>query len=106
FFAAVLGIWKLLSLPFGFAHYRVERKFGLSRQSAGAWAIDVVKGVGVGSVLGAFALGLFFLAVRFAGDAWWIAAWFLLSCFSVLLAQLAPVILIPIFLTLKPMADG
>lgn len=100
----VLGTgWGVLSFPFELMSFWVERKFQLSRQTIGAWLMDKVKGLLVGGVLGGLVLCIFYLlALKLGGNWWWAGATFLVL-FSILLAQLAPVILIPIFMKLEPM---
>jgi len=106
FFLGLAAAWELLSLPFDYAGYWVERHFGLSRQGLAAWLVDHAKGLAVGAVLGSLALGLLYVSVRWGGAHWWWIASTLFLLFSVVLAQLAPVILIPIFFKLKPMEPG
>ncbi|MCB0406006.1 MAG: M48 family metallopeptidase [Bdellovibrionales bacterium] len=103
YFGILTAAWQILSFPFSLGHYVTERRYGLSRQSLGAWFVDVLKGLAVGAVLGTLALGLLYLAVLFSPRYWWFLAFVLLFGFSFLLAPLAPVVLIPIFMTLKPM---
>ncbi len=103
----LLGVtWEILSFPASFASYRVERSFGLSRQKVGAWFIDQMKGWGVGAVLGAIILSALFWVVRICGQSWWAFAATFLVLFSILLAQLAPVLFIPLFFKLKPLPAG
>ena len=106
FFAAFgLALW-LLCLPLSIAGHWVERKFGLSKQSYGKWFIDQFKGIGVGVVLGTIMLGLLFLSQLWSPDSWWLIAATFMLLFSVLMAQLAPVILVPLFFPLKPMPES
>ena len=106
FFGILAVGWEILTLPFSILAQAVEKQYQLSKQSWGAWAWDRVKGYLVGGVLGALVLfAVFFSFTVYTVDAWWVLALFLVL-FSVLLAQLAPVLLIPIFLELKPMEDG
>jgi len=103
----VLGIsWELISFPAGWASYRVERAFGLSKQTLGKWLVDQMKGWAVGAVLGVVVLTALFYTVRLFGDQWWLAAATFLVLFSILLAQLAPVLLLPLFFKLKPLPAG
>lgn len=98
--------WRTVSFPFSVAAWRVERAFGLSRQTFGAWLKDQGKGLLVGAVLGAAALGAFYLSIRLFPAAWWAAAATLVIVFSILLAQLAPVVLVPLFFKLRPLEPG
>ena len=100
--AAVGGLFGLLGFPFSVASWQVERRFGLSKQGWKSWLADQFKGLGLGIIIGAIILTALFFIVRNFGDGWWIAASLFFFAFSVLLAQLAP-LLIPLFFKLKPM---
>lgn len=103
----VVGIsWQVLSFPASLGHHRIEVRHGLSKQSLLSWLWDQVKGLLVGAVLGAIVLSLLFLCVHSYSPLWWVMAGTGLVVFSVVLAQLAPVLLLPLFFKLKPMEEG
>lgn len=106
FFGGLGLAWKVISLPFSFYHYRIEKRFGLSKQSVGSWFSDLGKGAGLGVVLGTMVLFIIYASVSYAPRYWWIVCGVLLILFSVVLAQLAPVIFIPLFFKLKPMEQS
>ncbi|MFM8269388.1 MAG: M48 family metalloprotease [Pseudomonadota bacterium] len=106
YFSALAFLWELVLLPFSISHHWVERAHHLSKQSYGAWFVDRLKGYAIGAVIGFVALSILFFSVRWAENHWWVITY---SCFvglSVVLAQLAPVILIPLFFKLKPLEEG
>lgn len=105
-FGALGVAFKLVSFPFSFAHYRLERKRGLSKQNLGSWLGDQAKGILVGAILGFIVFFSFFYITNFSGSLWWVWMWLFLMTFSILLAQLAPVILLPLFIKMKPMEAG
>ncbi len=81
----------------------LERRYGLSTQTTTRWWLDHLKAGAVAllfSVLGAVLVS--FLLRTFPG-AWWIAAALLFSVILVGLAQLAPVLLLPLFYEFKPL---
>ena len=97
-------ILELVTLPFAFeAGWRLERRYGLSRESAGGWGRDRVKGFAVGLPLAVAAAELVYLAARTWPEWWWLAAAAMLTAGMVALAHLAPVILMPLFVRLKPL---
>ncbi len=106
FFGAVGLAFKVAGFPFSFAHYRLERKKGLSKQNIGSWLGDQGKGILVGVVLGVIVLYAFYAITHSGSSYWWVWIWLFLMTFSVLLAQLAPVILLPLFIKMKPMEPG
>lgn len=103
YFGSLLGGWEIITLPFSILHQWVERHYKLSKQNYLSWFWDKVKGWMLGGVLGAVVLGLIYLCVSHLGPHWWMAVCTLLVFLSILLAQLAPVIFIPLFFKLKPM---
>jgi STE24 endopeptidase len=106
FFGMLALIWEGLSFPFSLCGYHVERRFGLSRQNLGSWLADQGKGLVLKALLGGIALSVVWLTVEYFGAWWWLACATLFFLFSIGLAQLAPILLIPIFFKMKPMSEG
>ncbi|MGH9480946.1 MAG: M48 family metallopeptidase [Terriglobales bacterium] len=106
-YVVVVGAgFKLIGLPFGWAGRGIEIRFGLNRQGAASWWWDEAKGALVGAVLGiAAAEGLYWL-LRDGPQHWWLWAWLVFSLFMVIMAQLGPVLLLPLFFKLRPMTEG
>jgi len=106
YFGALALLWELVSIPFSISHHWVERAHHLSKQPYLSWFIDRLKGYAVGAVIGFVALSVVFLSLSLAGDNWWLATYVCFVLLSVILAQLAPVVLIPLFFKLKPLEEG
>lgn len=106
YFASLAFLWELVTFPFSISHHWIERAHGLSKQSYLAWFVDRMKGYAVGSVIGFLALSVVFLSLRWVADFWWLVTYGCFVFLSVVLAQLAPVILIPLFFKLKPLEEG
>lgn len=95
---------EILTLPLAFeAGWRLERKYGLSRETAGSWLRDRLKGFGVGLAIAIAAAEAVYLAARLWPDRWWIAAGVALTAGMIVLAHLAPVLLMPLFVRMKPL---
>lgn len=101
----LLGINKVLGFGLDYYGFRLERRFKLSTQRFGAWAWDEVKGFLVGLVLGGIVVELLYFTIRQWPQHWWILAWALFMGLFVLLAQLAPVVLFPIFYKFEPLEN-
>lgn len=99
----LLGISKLLGLSLDYYGFRLERRYKLSNQRLGSWAWDEVKGFLVGLVLATIAVELVYFTIRQWPLHWWIIGWALFMGLFVLLAQLAPVVLFPIFYKFEPL---
>ena len=99
----LLVISKALSIGLDYYGFRLEHSFKLSTQRFGSWAWDEVKGFLVGLVLGSIVVELLYLTIRQWPQHWWLLAWALFMGLFVLLAQLAPVVLFPIFYKFEPL---
>lgn len=95
---------ELVTLPFAFeAGWRLEKKYGLSRESAGGWARDRLKGFAVGLPIAIAAAEAVYVCARRWPEWWWLAAGGLLTAGMIAIAHLAPVVLMPLFVRMKPL---
>lgn len=101
----LLGISKLLGLGLDYYGFRLERRFKLSNQRFSAWLWDETKGFLVSLVLGAVVIELLYFTIRQWPQNWWMLAWAIFMGLFILLAQLAPVLLFPIFYKFEPLDD-
>ncbi len=95
---------KLLGLPFSLASRRLENRFGLNRQGWRGWWGDQAKGLALEAGLGLLAVELVYVLLRAAPALWWLWAWAGFLAFVVLMAQLAPVLLFPLFYRFRPLS--
>lgn len=106
FGAIFAGIFFILNLPLGyFAGFILPHRYELSTQSLKDWLLDQVKSLAVGVVLGGVLLELIYLLLRVTGDFWWLWLTGGMLLISVLLANLAPVVLMPIFNKFTPLGE-
>ena len=101
----LLGISKVLGLGLDYYGFRLERRFKLSNQRFSAWLWDESKEFLVSLVLGSIVIELLYFTIRQWPQNWWLLAWALFMGLFVLLAQLAPVVLFPIFYKFEPLDD-
>lgn len=101
----LLGISKALGIGLDYYGFRLERRFKLSNQRLGSWLWDEVKGFLLSLALGTVVVELLYLTIRQWPQNWWLLAWVLFMGLFVLLAQLAPVVLFPIFYKFEPLED-
>lgn len=100
------GIFSVLTLPLGYySGFVLPHRFGQSNQSLKDWIIDRIKGLAIGAPLGLIMLELLYLALRLTGDLWWLYAAGGLLLFNVLLSNLAPVLIMPLFNKYVPLGD-
>src|SRR5437868_1927721 len=98
-------ISKVISLPLDLYSFRLEHRFHLSNQSFGSWLWDETKGWLVGLVLGAVLAEIVYATIRAASDYWWLIAWAIFIVLTVFFAQIAPVVLFPLFYKFKPLEN-
>jgi STE24 endopeptidase len=107
YFSIGIGIISLLlHLPLSFySSYLVEHQFLLSNQSLLRWFQEQAKGLLLGILLGGILLTVFYLTLWIYPAWWWIIVWLFILIFSILLGQLAPVLIFPIFYKFKPLEN-
>lgn len=104
-YAVGLGaLLKLAGLPFSMLSRRIEIQYGLNRQSWGGWVWDQTKGLLLGGVIALAGVELVYWLLRAAPNTWWLWSWAAFAIFAVILAQLAPVLLLPLFYKFRRLA--
>jgi Zn-dependent protease with chaperone function len=105
-YVVMLGVvLDLVHLPWAFySGLTLERRYGLSTQTTAKWWADHVKAGGVALAFSVAAAWLVLGLVRWRPDRWWIYGAVVFTAILVLLAQLAPVVLLPLFYDLKPLS--
>ena len=100
------GIAAIINLPLGYySGFVLPHRYGQSNQTFKAWVIDQLKGLAVGAPIGLILLELLYLALRLTGDLWWLWAAGGLLIFNVLLTNLAPILIMPLFNKYVPLGD-
>jgi len=99
----LMAIGKVLGGGLEYYGFRLEHRFHLSNQNTGSWLWDQVKTFLVGLIMGGIVVELLYFMIRNYPQRWWIWTWAVLMGLFVLLAQLAPLILFPIFYKFEPL---
>jgi STE24 endopeptidase len=95
---------EVVGLPLGYyGGFVLERRYGLSNEGVGGWLRDQAKAFALGLVLGSAAAALIYGLMAVAPVWWWLAAAMLFAVLIVVLANLAPVLLLPLFYSVKPL---
>jgi len=95
---------EAVSLPFAFYQgVTLERRYGLSTQTAARWWFDHFKAGLVTLVFGLIAALIVCSLIRWNPGRWWIVAAVVFTVIMVGLVQLAPVLLLPLFYEFKPL---
>ena len=94
----------LLQLPLAFYEgVTLERRYGLSTETTVRWWKDHLKGWAISTGLGLVAALAVLSLIRWDPARWWLASALVFSLVVVALAQLAPVVLLPLFYEVKPL---
>jgi STE24 endopeptidase len=92
------------SLPLGwYSGLVIERRYGLSTESLAHWVTDEVKSLGVGLLLGCGGATVIYSLIRLSPDWWWLSAGALFTLIIVGLTKLAPILVLPLFYSVKPL---
>ena len=96
---------KFVGLGLDYYGFRLEHRYKLSNQKLRAWVWDEAKGLLVSAVLAGVLVEMLYFIIRQFPEHWWLLAWLGFLGVAVLMAQLAPVILFPIFYKFEPLQD-
>jgi STE24 endopeptidase len=106
FFVVFGGIFLLVELPLSFHDgFVLPHRFDQSTQSLGGWISDQVKGLLIGAPLGLLLVELLYAALRVTGEFWWLWAAGGMLLLNVLLSNLAPTLIMPLFNKYSPLGD-
>jgi STE24 endopeptidase len=100
----VMLVLAIIELPFAYYHGHVlEHRYGLSTQTTTHWFSDQGKGALLGIAFAILGTGVVYYALNESPDHWWWISAAVFSAATIGLAQLAPVVLLPIFYKFKPL---
>jgi len=109
FFGILFAVNEILTLPFDLYNtFKIEAQFGFNKTTMQTFLTDKLKGGILAVILGGPILALLlwlFSSELLQGKAW-LWGWGALSGFSLLMAYLAPAIILPLFNKFKPLEDG
>jgi len=97
-------IKETIGLPLAFySEFLLERRYGLSNETLAAWLRDRAKAFAVGLVLGGGGAELIYWLMRSSPEWWWLTGAAVFTIIFVGLTNLAPVVLLPLFYSVKPL---
>lgn len=100
------GIYFVIDLPLSYyGGFVLPHRFNQSNQTLKDWVIEQLKALAIGAPLGLLLLELLYLALRLTGDLWWLWAAGGMLIFTVLLSNLAPILILPLFNKYVPLGD-
>ncbi len=106
-FGAIFGgIYFVFDLPLSYYEgFVLPHRFEMSTQTLKGWIIDEARGVLVGAILGGLMLEVIYAVLRSYPSTWWLIAGGLMLLFNVVLANLAPILLMPLFYKSTPLGE-
>ena len=106
-FVFIIGIFSsVIFMPINiYTGFYLEHKYKLSNQTFFKYFVENVKSMLVGLVIGVPILLLFFFVINQFGDLWWLIFASAMFLISVLLSQIFPIIILPIFYKILPLDD-
>lgn len=89
---------QILDLPLSYyTGFVLPHRYGMSNQTLGAWMNDQALGLFLSALLGLPVLSMTYWLLRAAGELWWLWAGLGYILFAVVLTNLAPLIIMPLF---------
>jgi len=106
-FLFVIGIvGSVLSSPISYySGFYLEHKYNLSNQTFGKWIWENFKGLLVSLIIGIPILLIFYFSLNYFGNSWWLPFAIIMFFVSVVLSQIFPILILPIFYKLTPIED-
>jgi STE24 endopeptidase len=106
YFCILLLAYQLLDAPLSYySGFVLPHRYQLSHQSLGGWLADQGKGLVLGLVFELAAVEVLYLLLAVQPTLWWLWAAGAMLLVSVVLANLAPVLILPLFYKLTPLQD-
>ncbi|HEX6505664.1 MAG TPA: M48 family metallopeptidase [Terriglobales bacterium] len=101
--AMLLILSKLLGSGLDYYSFRLEHRYHLSNQKLGSWLWDEFKGWLVGLALATILVEVLYFTIREWPQHWWLIAWAIFMGLFIFFAQIAPVVLLPLFYKFEPL---
>lgn len=100
------GITVILQFPLSYySGFMLPHQFEQSNQTQKSWLIDQIKGLVLSGIFGLMILEIVYLLLREAPQTWWLWLAVFLLLINTVLANLAPVIIFPIFYKFVPLSE-
>jgi STE24 endopeptidase len=106
YFVAFSIVYGLLDFPLSYyGGHVLPHRYGLSTQSLGDWLADQAKGAALGLSIGLVAMEVMYYLLRAFPSIWWLLTGILFLFFTIVLANLAPLLIVPLFFKFRPLED-
>lgn len=100
------GFFLLADLPLAYyTGFILPHRYDQSNQTLQGWFTDLVKSTALAAVLGGLLIEILYYLLRTAPETWWIWTGGVVVLFSAVLANLAPVLIFPLFYDFEPLGE-
>lgn len=101
---ALAAVQEIFAFPLAlYRGFLLERHYGLSSESLGAWLRDHAKAAVVGLALGLAGAEIVYASLRFAPSSWWLLSSAIFIAAAAVMAKVAPLVLLPLFYKFTPL---
>ena len=107
YFVVLMVTYGVLSAPL--SYYRgfvLPHSYGLSIQKFTGWLGDEIKAGGLSLGFSAGIVAAIYWFITSFPQVWWLLGWGIVVLLSLILANLAPIIIVPLFFKMKPLDDA
>ncbi len=103
----LIVVKTVISLPFSiYSTFVIEERFGFNKTTVKTFILDMVKGLGLGIVLGGPLLAGLLAFFQYTGNYAWLYAWGATTLFTLFVQFIAPTWIMPLFNKFTPLEDG
>jgi STE24 endopeptidase len=107
-YIGILILFKtILSLPFSiYSTFVIEERFGFNKTTPETFVLDMMKGLGLGIVLGGPLLAGILAFFTYIDQYAWLYAWGTVTLFTLVIQFIAPRWIMPLFNDFEPLEEG
>jgi len=107
YFIILMVGYGLLSAPLSYyGGFVLSHRYGLSTQKFASWLGDQAKAGIISLILGAGLVAVVYWFITGFPSIWWLLSWGTVVLLSLILTNLAPIIIVPLFFKMKPLGDA
>ena len=107
YFLILIVAYQITSAPLTYySGFVLPHRYKISTQSLKGWLLDLCKGLGLSLVFEAFVIELVYVLLATQPQIWWLWVALVLLFFTVVMANLAPILILPLFYKFSPLPEG
>jgi STE24 endopeptidase len=107
YFLILMVGYQIITAPISYySGFILPHRYGISTMTLNGWLADLLKALVLGLILEGLVIELVYALLAAQPQIWWLEVAVVLLFFSVVMANLAPVLIFPIFYKFRPMPEG